>query len=99
MSSNNFISNSYFYKVIKRMDRTKKIFEKTLLIASNSPVNTLYHCAGEEVPGGVAPLGHGKREGPTGDKFPRSGDAGNGGRVRSGAKRNGAPPGTSFSAL
>ena len=35
-----------------------------------------------KVSGGVAPLGHGKREGPAGDKFPRSGDAGNGGRVR-----------------
>lgn len=41
--------------------------------------------------GGVPPIGYGKREGPTGDKFPCSGDAGNGGRVRSGAKRNGAP--------
>ena len=39
----------------------------------------------KEVPGGVAPLGHGKREGPAGDKFLRSKDAGNGGRVRSGA--------------
>ena len=47
--------------------------------------------AGKEAPGGVAPLGHGKREGPAGDKFLRSKDAGNGGRVRSGAKRNGAP--------
>ena len=46
---------------------------------------------GKEVPGGVAPLGHGKREGPAGDKLSRSDDAGNGGRVRSGAKRNGAP--------
>ena len=46
---------------------------------------------GKEVPGGLAPLGQGKREGPAGDKFLRSKDAGNGGRVRSGAKRNGAP--------
>lgn len=38
---------------------------------------------GKEVPGGVAPLGHGKREGPAGDKFSRSEDEGNGGRVRS----------------
>ena len=38
----------------------------------------------KEVPGGVPPpLGHGKREGPAGDKFSRSEDAGNGGRVRS----------------
>ena len=41
----------------------------------------------EDGPGGVAPLGHGKREGPAGDKFPRSGDAGNGGRVRSERQR------------
>lgn len=40
-------------------------------------------CDGKDAPGGVAPLGHGKREGPAGDKFPRSGDAGNGGRGRS----------------
>ena len=39
----------------------------------------------------MAPLGHGKREGPAGDKLSRSDDAGYGGRVRSGAKRNGAP--------
>ena len=32
-----------------------------------------------EVSGGVAPLGHGKREGPAGDKSLRSEDAGNGG--------------------
>ena len=48
-------------------------------------------CAGKEAPGGVAPLGHGKREGPAGDKLLRSNDAGYGGRVRSGAQRNGAP--------
>ena len=41
----------------------------------------------EDGPGGVAPLGHGKRAGPAGDKFPRSGDAGNGGRVRSERQR------------
>ena len=45
-----------------------------------------------KVAGGVAPLGHGKREGPAGDKFPRSGDAGNGGRVRSERQRT-EPPG------
>ena len=33
--------------------------------------------------GGVASRGHGKREGPAGDKLLRSDDAGNGGRVRS----------------
>ncbi len=44
--------------------------------------------------GGVSSRAHGKREGPAGDKFPRSGDAGNGGRVRSGAKRNGVPRAT-----
>ena len=44
-----------------------------------------------EESGGVAPLGLGKRAGPAGDKFSRSEDAGNGGRVRSGAQRNEAP--------
>ena len=52
----------------------------------------LFRNAGRwEAHGGVATRGHVKREGPAGDKFPRSGDEGNGGRVRSGAKRNVAP--------
>ena len=42
-----------------------------------------------EVSGGVAPLGHGKREGPAGDKSLRSEDAGNGGY---GVKRSGTEP-------
>ena len=50
-----------------------------------------YRADWKEIPGGVATLGHGKRVGPAGDKFSHSEDAGNGGRVRSGAKRNGAP--------
>ena len=45
-----------------------------------------------EVGGGVAALGLGKREGPAGDKLSRlRDDDGYSGRVRSGAKRNGAP--------
>ena len=40
-------------------------------------------------PGGVSTPGHGQGEGPDGYKFPRSGDAGDVGRGRSEAKRNG----------
>ena len=42
------------------------------------------YCAGWGLPhGGMAPLGHGKREGPAGDKLSATADdAGYGGRVR-----------------
>ena len=46
-----------------------------------------------KVSGGVAPLGHGEREGPAGDKFSRSEDAGNGGRVRK-ERSDWSPPDT-----
>ena len=42
------------------------------------------HCGGRKTrPGGLSTPGRGQGEGPAGDKFPRSGDAGNGGRGRS----------------
>ena len=45
---------------------------------------------GRYPPGGVSTPGHGQGEGPVGYKFPPSGgDAGDNGRGRSGAKRNG----------
>ena len=44
-----------------------------------------------EGPGGMAPLGRGEREGPAGWPLLRSNDEADSGRVRSGAKRNGAP--------
>ena len=45
-----------------------------------------------KVAGGVAPLGHGKRDGARRRQVPASGNAGNGGRVRSERQRT-EPPG------
>ena len=44
------------------------------------------------MPGGLCTPALGQGEGPAGDKLSRSDDAGNGGRGRNGAKRNGVPP-------
>ena len=76
------------------VNRFKKIDCTSLKKLSFAPALVVAYCAGAmevhsaEWPGirgfgGVASRGHGKREGPAGDKLSRSDDAGNGGRVRS----------------